>query len=133
MRLSHLTIGGLIVGGAAFAGCGSGGSERLLGPENQPPVIMDQQDTFVVVQDTLRLVATATDPDADPLTFRLGVFLTFWEVKIGYRPEASLDEASGEFRLVPAVQDTPQRQFRFIAKDGRGGADSTQFSVAVAE
>ena len=98
-------------------------------PENRPPVLTDQSDTTGVLGDTLRLVARATDPDADDLEYVLVIELSLSEIREGYIPAASLSRQSGDFSFVPGSRDRPSRYFQFLVSDGRDGEDSTRFAV----
>jgi hypothetical protein len=92
-----------------------------------------QGDTTVAIGDSLYLVASATDPDGDPVIYGLVVILTREEFMTGYRPWASIDETTGRFRFLPRRADIPSRLFEFRAGDGQGGVDSTRFNVVVNE
>lgn len=112
------------------SGCGNGDSP--ISPAiNRPPVIATQPDTSVAYGDTLRLSASASDPDQDALAFALAVIATWEEIRTGYSAHAGIDAPTGAFWFFPGQRDIPSRSFRITVEDGRGGADTTIFKVTV--
>ena len=124
--ISLLVLLGLILA----SGCGND-KPGPLGPANHAPVIQPQSDTSVALGDTLELWAHANDADGDELSYALAVHLTLTELKQGYSPDTGFDGATGYFWFRPKPDDAPARRFTFYASDGRGGIDSTTFSVTV--
>ena len=123
-----VSAGVLCLGLAALGGCG--GEDSPVQPTaNHPPVLQSQADTAGVRGDTLRLVAAATDPDGDAVSLDFAVIVTLHELQDGYRCHAGINRATGQFWFVPESLDVPSRGFRFMASDGRGGADTTSFQV----
>jgi hypothetical protein len=112
-----------------FLACGD--DDEPTGPVNNRPVMQAQRDTSVVLGDTLRLTAHADDLDGDVLDYSFTAFVTVQEILSGYRPDAEMDNSTGQFEFVGQSADQPSRSFRFEADDGRGGVDSTRFSIAV--
>lgn len=98
-------------------------------PENHPPTIVSQPDTFVWMGETLELTARADDPDQDALTYYLVDFYTDPCPPI----DATIDSETGLFQFVPQVSDSADRTFGFGVSDGRGGCDTTYFDVAIYE
>ena len=97
-------------------------------PNNNPPVLVDLQDTTATVGGTLRLTASATDRDGDPISYHLTVMIRGIHDSF---PDAHIDAGSGEFVFKPTASDRPDRHFVVRARDGRGGEDSTSFTVTV--
>lgn len=120
----------LFIAGVLAAGCGDGTTEPR-SPVNQPPRIRAQADTSVAIGDTLRLRASATDPEGDRLTYRATVLMSMEEWVDGYRPNAGIDTLTGRFWFSGTERDMPAREFIFDVFDARGGRDSTGFSIAV--
>ena len=102
----------LLLGFLIASGCGDDDGGGPVGPTNRPPVIQALPDTSATVGDTLKLWAIADDPDGDELTYRLTIFLTSVEIKLGYRPDADLDEQTAYFWFKPGASDLPSRSFR---------------------
>jgi hypothetical protein len=120
---------GLLLG---VLGCGV--SDDASGPQggvNNPPVLGAVRDTTIALGDTLGILVSATDPDGDEITYHLAVSLTWEELRDGYRADASLGAQTGYFWFKPGQRDVPNRQFQFIARDGRGGEDDTWMTVTV--
>ena len=107
------------------------GESETMAPGNRSPVMVAQGDTAVALGDTLHLVASATDPDGDLVIYGLVLIITRQEFMNGYRPRASIDQATGRFRFIARSQDIPLRSFEFRTSDGQGGSDSTRFNVVV--
>jgi hypothetical protein len=108
-----------------------GDDDEPTGPVNNRPVMQAQRDTSIVMGDTLRLTAHADDLDGDALDYGFTAFVTVQEILNGYRPNAEMDHSTGQFEFVGQSADQPSRSFRFQADDGRGGVDSTRFSITV--
>ena len=98
---------------------------------NNSPVILEQTDTTASLGDTLVLWAFATDPDGDSVVYNLDISITWGEIKLGLIPDAQIDRATGRFWFRPQNFDIPSRSFSFIARDGRGATDFTNFIVYV--
>lgn len=122
----------LLAAAAALAvalGCSEG--VETAGPSNDPPVLAAIGDTTIALGDTVAFFVSATDPDGDDITYRLGVSVTWEELQEGYRVDASLDSETGYFRFRPQQEDVPDRDFNFAADDGRGGEDDAWMTVRV--
>lgn len=109
------------------------GDAETMAPGNRSPRMVAQGDTAMALGDTLRLVASATDPDGDLVIYGLVFIITRQEFMDGYRPRASIDQTTGRFRFIARTQDVPLRSFEFRTSDGQGGTDSTRFNVVVRE
>jgi hypothetical protein len=94
---------------------------------NHPPVLQAQRDTSVIIGDTLRLTASATDPDGDEVKYHLTVGLH----DTSDTAAAFLDSLTGRFWFAPSLDDRPQRSMMFTAVDEHGLAISTLFDVSV--
>lgn len=116
---------------AVLACIGCSDSSAPSAPRNRAPTFVAQRDTTAAVADTLRLVARATDPDGDDVHYTLVIVVTFEELQDGYIPAASLNGESGHFVFVPGTRDLPEREFQFLATDGRGGETAEPFTVSV--
>ncbi|NIM18700.1 MAG: hypothetical protein GTO51_00395 [Candidatus Latescibacteria bacterium] len=119
----------------ALAACDRNSScyrDQLTGPitQNHPPSIQAQSDTNLVFGDTLKLRASATDPDGDDLTYYLTVFIRDIS-ESDYVADAFLDSLTGDFWFVPGPMDMPDRSMMFTVIDEKGYSASTQFKVAV--
>ena len=110
-------------------GCGDNGGGTA--PTNHAPVLGPQSDTTVALGDSLELWAVVEDSDGDVLTYTLTVHLTLAEFKQGYFPDAKFNTQTGYFWFRPSSDDRPSRDFTFGVNDGRGGLDSTRFTVTV--
>jgi hypothetical protein len=102
--------------------------EEPVAPDNNPPVLVDLQDTTTTVGSTLRLTAFATDRDGDQISYHLTVIIRGIHDPL---PDASIDSSSGEFVFRPTASDRPSRDFVVRARDGHGGEDATEFTVTV--
>lgn len=94
---------------------------------NRPPVLQAQRDTSVIIGDTLRLTASATDPNGDEVKYYLTVGLR----DASDTAAAFLDSLTGRFWFAPSIDDRPERSMMFTAVDERGSAISTLFDVSV--
>jgi hypothetical protein len=112
-----------------LGGCGS--ENGSTGPSNHAPTLNAQPDTTVAVGDTLHLWALADDPDGDVLTLHAVVIGTLSDFKLRGLPDFDFDPTDGHFEFRPKTIDRPDRVFRFEVDDGRGGCDSTTFTVGV--
>lgn len=81
--------------------------------------------------DTLRLTASATDPDGHAFTYSLAVIVSLSEIRSGYVAFAAINPTTGEFWFYPNSRDVPSRSFQFIAEDELGASASTRFKVTV--
>jgi hypothetical protein len=115
--------------GSSAVGCGDDGGGTS--PANHRPVLAAQADTTVAVGDSLELWAWAEDVDGDALTYSLAIRMTLTELKQGHLPDTHFDAQTGHFVFRPSPDDRPSRFFEFRVSDGRGGADSTSFTVTV--
>ena len=115
---------------AIVCGCGEYVGPRL---SNEAPVLQGQPDTTAAVGDTLELWAHAYDADGDTLAYGLIAYVTYEEFTEGYKPDVAMSKNTGYFLFRPRDRDRPSRDFAFTVDDGRGGADSTSFSVSVTE
>ena len=122
----------LAVAVALVAASGCGESVDTVGPSgNAPPVMAAVSDTTVSLGDTVAFSVSASDPDGDDITYRLGVSVTWQELKEGYRVDASLDSETGYFWFRPKHEDAPGRDFNFTADDGKDGEDDVWMTVGV--
>ena len=121
----------LAAGVALVAASGCSESVGPAGPTNAPPVMAAVRDTTVALGDTVAFFVSATDPDGDDITYRLGVSVTWEELQEGYRVDASLDSETGYFWFRPKQEDAPSRDFNFTADDGRNGEDDVWMTVGV--
>lgn len=121
----------LVLLSSLIVACGCGDDSGPVSPTNHAPVILPQNDTLVSLGDTLKLWASASDPDGNALKYRASVQLTLAELQQGYWPDACMDEHTGYYWFRPQVSDQPKRRFTFLVDDSRGGTDSTTFSVTV--
>lgn len=119
-------IAAVIILVAVVNGCED---KRVTTPDiNKPPEIVEQADTFTTIGDSLLLYALASDPDNDPISFHCihhAIDITSGD------PDYLIDFISGEFKYYPALSDTPQCRFSFIACDDRESCDTTTFNVDV--
>jgi hypothetical protein len=117
----------LVLAGIA---CDSEQTCPLVGPpaRNNPPAIHAERDTSIVLGDTLRLQATATDPDGDALKYYLTVILRDVS-ESDYVADAHLDSINGEFWFAPGVRDMPERSIMITVTDEDGVSSSTLFTV----
>ena len=109
--------------------CGDDGGGTA--PASHAPVMAQQSDTTVAAGDTLDLWAVAQDTDGDELTYSLTVHLTLSEIRLGDIPDTEFNQQTGHFSFRTTAEDHPSRDFTFSARDNRGGADSTRFTVNV--
>lgn len=107
--------------------CSDDTVRSLDGPafENDPPVLTAQPDVTGQVGDTLRLQASAVDPDGDRVLYALLVH----DQTRNYTPDAAIDRVTGKCWFVPQLDDFPWREMTFIACDRFGACDSTRFRV----
>ena len=125
MRESFAVIS-VVMGLALFvASCSD---EEPVGPENNPPVLVELSDTTTTVGSTLRLTVLATDRDGDQISYHLTALIGGVHSPL---PDASIDSGSGEFVFKATASDRPSRDFVIQARDGRGGEDATRFTVTV--
>jgi hypothetical protein len=90
-----------------------------LGPHGDPPNIEALGDTSVVLGDTLRMTASAVDPDGDSVTYDLTVCLRDTS-ELDYVADAYLDSLTGDFWFVAGARDLPDRNFVITARDSEG-------------
>ena len=114
--------------GTALVGCVSSTAPQA---KNEAPHLSVQRDTSCAIGDTLRLHASAVDPDGDALQYSALIEITWEELRSGYRPATDMDGQTGWFWFRPSSADLPARRVTFFAEDGRGGRDSTSFGVAI--
>ncbi len=87
--------------------------------------ITAQPDTSVAYGDTLRLTASAWNPDGDALTYSIAIFASLSEVRSGYVARARMDRHTGEFWFYPGPRDVPSRSMQFGVSDEDGNTDTT--------
>jgi hypothetical protein len=121
-----LAMGLLVLAGA----CGSDDGGPVV-PLNHAPILRTQSDTTVAVRDTLHLWAVAHDQDGDPLIYDAVVVGTLADFKLRGFPDTDMESTDGHFEFRARAIDQPDRMFRFLVEDGRGGRDSTTFMVIV--
>ena len=114
----------LLVGCAGDKGVGPDGG-------NHPPVIQEIGDTTAVLGDTLRIQVVANDRDGDDVHFNLIIQCSWSDLQQDRCPHAGIKSSDLRFWFWPRTWDLASRQFLIVADDGRGGKDSTEFSVAV--
>jgi hypothetical protein len=119
IRVTSIAIAGLV------AGCSGG--DRSSPPTNQPPVVDAISDVHTRVGDTLRVHASARDPEGEEVAFRLVVPV----IPGAGVAEASIDSVSGEFTFIPQATDGPLRWFGIFAHDRGGAEGSTDFYVLI--
>jgi hypothetical protein len=129
MRRDVLVYSWLLILSVLLLACGDDDEPGM--PSNHSPIIQAQADTSTAIGDTLRIRAVADDADGDPLSYGVVASLTMQEILMGYRPNAEIDHDTGDFRFISQLADQPNRAFMFRVLDGRGGADSTQFTITV--
>jgi hypothetical protein len=113
-------------------GCGEDDPAR---PADQTsgrsPRITAQPDTTVEYGDTLRLTASAWDPNGDPLTFSAAAVATLSEIRTGYFALFRMNGETGDFWFYPGSRDIPSRSFQFTVTDEDGLTDTAIFKVNV--
>jgi hypothetical protein len=119
----------LVTAVALLSGCSSDADSTGTGPVNRAPVIQAQADTSVTVGDTLIIWAAAHDADGDELIYAATAFISYEEFTRGYFPDAGMNTTTGRFVFRTRAADGSERQFAFSVEDGRGGEDSTVFTV----
>lgn len=124
MRRSQIRVFSIAVA-CLVAGCS--GDDKSSAPINQPPVVDDISDLQTRVGDTLRVVASARDPEGEDVRFRLVVPV----IPGAGVAEASIDSISGALTFVPQVSDGPFRWFGIFAQDRAGAEGSTDFYVLI--
>ncbi|RMG21672.1 MAG: hypothetical protein D6729_00210 [Deltaproteobacteria bacterium] len=96
-------------------------------PPNAPPVVDAGEDQQILLGDTVRLVASASDPDGDPLTFT-------WSLA-AVPGGSGLDDADLVQDGGPQLSATPDvagaYTFEVTAQDGRGGEARDSVAVTV--
>jgi Bacterial Ig domain len=116
---------------AALMGCSDDAASPISPPKGNAPILAFQSDTTIAYADTLRLNASATDPDGDPLTFSMAVIVSLSEIRTGYFARAGMDASTGAFWFLPGPRDVPDRSFQFTVTDGTGLTDTSTFKVTV--
>ena len=81
--------------------------------------------------DTLRLSASATDPDGDPIRYSVAAMASLSEIRTGYSAAMHMDPSTGDFWFTPGPRDIPSRSFQFKATDAEDLTDTTNFKVTV--
>lgn len=114
---------------AALMGCGDDAESPVSPPKGNAPVLAFQSDTTVAYGDTLRLNASATDPDGDSLAFSMAVLVSLSEIRTGYFARAGMDASTGAFWFLPGPRDVPDRSFQFTVTDETGLTDTSIFKV----
>jgi hypothetical protein len=113
-----------------IAACGDDGDGGTTGTVvGRAPMIDAQSDTSVVYGDTLRLVATARDPDGGPIEYSVAAFVTLTEIRTGYVALMRIDRDTGAFWFTPNSRDIPSRSFQFMATDEDGLTATDDFKV----
>ncbi len=98
---------------------------------NNPPVIVDHNDTSTTVGDTLRLYAEASDIDGDSLSYGGFVHVSLSDIKNGTIPKYQFIERLRLLEFISQWYDRPSRKVTLYVVDDHGGADSTTFRVFV--
>ena len=88
---------------------------------NDPPTITSTPELFAREGDTYTYTVTATDPDADPLTFRLGVSPAFM----------SIGAASGVLQWIPTAIQAGEQEVIVEVLDGKGGVARQPYTIRV--
>ena len=113
----------------AITACGD--DDDMAGVTNRPPVLQDQADVTMALGDTLRLTASAHDPEGHEFTYSVAVIATLAEIQSGYFASQAIDPVTGDFWFFPSDRDIPSRSFEFRAEDEVGSTAATQFTVYV--
>ena len=108
-------------------GCDSTGP----GGENHPPVMQEIRDTTAVLGDTLWIPIEVSDPDGDELHFELLIECTWDKIFRDQCPRAGIRRSVMKVWFWPRIYDFGLSNFMAVVDDGRGGSDSTSFSIAV--
>ena len=99
-------------------------SFSILVSENLPPVISGTPSGEVLAGQLYRFVPTATDPEGQPLLFRVA----------NRPPWASFDSSSGRLRGTPDATDVGlYENIRISVSDGTSSTSTPAFSIAVVE
>ena len=133
MRIaSKLSVVGVIVLLLAIGCSKDNGSDPIVPEgENHAPVIQEIPDTTGVLADTLWIPIEASDPDGDTLHFQLLVECSWSEIMNDECPRAGIRSSVMKFWFWPRSYDLGWRWFMAVVSDGRGGSDSTRFSVRI--
>jgi choice-of-anchor A domain-containing protein/RHS repeat-associated protein len=91
----------------------------LLGPGNQPPVFTSTAPTQASVGTPYSYQATASDPDGDPLTFRLLVGPAGMTINAG----------TGLVQWTPTAAQAGNQDVTLQVSDGRGGTATQSFVI----
>ena len=130
MTAKHVIVSAVaILVVAGLMGC-SDDADNPSSPEpGNAPTLALQSDTTIAYGDTLRLNASATDPDGGPVTFSMAVLVSLSEIRTGYFARAGMNASTGAFWFLPGPRDVPDRSFEFTATDGTGLTDDLIFKV----
>ena len=101
------------------------------GPPNIPPVLFDHPDTSTTVGSTIYFWPVAYDLDDDSLTYDGFVNATWSDFKRGTVPVYRFIDEFNVLEFKPQAYDRPSRRVYLMVYDGRGGADTTRFTVNV--
>ena len=91
---------------------------------NDAPIISQLSDTTATEDELFEIQVTASDIDADTLTFSV-------PIKPDWLIFESVDDTTLELTGTPAMSDVGIHDVRVKIADGNGGADSTSFTITV--
>jgi hypothetical protein len=100
-------------------------------PPNNPPVVFEHPDTSTTVGSIIYLRPIAYDIDGDSLIYDCFVNSSWSDLKRGTVPNYQFFDELKVLVFAPQWYDRPSRRVYFIVDDGRGGADTTRFTVFV--
>ena len=101
------------------------------GPPNNPPVIFDHPDTSATVGVAIYFWPTAYDEDGDSLIYDGFVNSSLSDFRRGTVPVYAFIEEINALKFTPRAYDSPRRRVYLMVHDGRGGSDTTRFSVSI--
>lgn len=115
-------------------GCGSDDVPvPVIPPSNHAPVLRPQSDTTITIGDTLHLWAVADDSDGDALMYGAAILGTWGRLRGVSHADFDIDfePLTGHFIFRALARRRMGNDFQFTVDDGRGGRDSTTFTVFV--
>jgi hypothetical protein len=88
---------------------------------NQPPQIVSQPRLTATPESTYRYTVRATDPDNDPITYRL----------VSGPDGMTINSTTGAILWTPALEASGQVDVTVSASDDRGASDSQSFAITI--